>query len=169
MYRSAFACLRADAGLVHLSGLYIMDEFDAASRAGQAGLVSKRLERCYLYGELERLQEQQEKEEEKEEEQGPLGGTATPPHWGPSTTQVHIYFKRIRTTAKKLNLGLVLKLIIYSFMCLLEFYHFLSFDCGINRAFVCFLYPVNCQKWLGTVAVAIREPGLEKHVFMISS
>lgn len=50
----ACMCVRVcvDEGLVLLSGLYIMDESDAASRASQAGLVSKRLERCYFYGEL---------------------------------------------------------------------------------------------------------------------
>lgn len=53
------------------SGLCIMDEFAAASRTGQAGLISKCLERCYLYRELEGLQEQQQ----EEEEQGPLTGT----------------------------------------------------------------------------------------------
>ncbi|KAL7372585.1 hypothetical protein ABVT39_018935 [Epinephelus coioides] len=75
-----------------------MDEFAAASRTGQAGLISKRLERCYLYRELEGLQEQQE--EEEEEEQGPLVGTATPPYRRPSTTQDHVYFERPRSTAK---------------------------------------------------------------------
>ena len=57
-------------GPVHVPGLYIMDEFAAASRTGRAGLISKRLERCYLYRELEGLQEQQEEEEEEEERGG---------------------------------------------------------------------------------------------------
>lgn len=69
---------------VHVSGLYIMDEFAAASRTNQAGLISKRLEHCYLYRELEGLQEQQE-------EQRPLVSTATPPYHCLSTTQVHVY------------------------------------------------------------------------------
>lgn len=58
-----------------------MDEFAAASRTGQAGLISKCLERCYLYRELEGLQEQQQ----EEEEQGPLTGTLAVPkyHTGP--------------------------------------------------------------------------------------
>lgn len=51
-----------------------MDEFAAASRTGRAGLISKCLERCYLYRELEGLQEQQEEEEEDEEQGG--GGAA---------------------------------------------------------------------------------------------
>lgn len=64
------------------SGLCIMDEFAAASRTGQAGLISKCLERCYLYRELEGLQEQQQ-EEEEEEEQGPLTGTLAVPKYHP--------------------------------------------------------------------------------------
>lgn len=48
-----------------------MDEFAAVSRTGQAGLISKCLERCYLYRELEGLQEQQQ----EEEEQGPFIAT----------------------------------------------------------------------------------------------
>ncbi len=89
-------CVCVEEGPVHVSGLYIMDEFAAASRTGQAGLISKRLERCYLYRELERLQEQQQ----EEEEQGLLVGTATPPHRRPDTTQVRVYCERQRTTAK---------------------------------------------------------------------
>lgn len=80
-----------------------MDEFAAASRTGRAGLISKRLERCYLYRELEGLQEQQEEEEEDEEQGGgQLVGTATPPppHRHRSATQVHVYFERVRTAAK---------------------------------------------------------------------
>lgn len=61
------------------SGLCIMDEFAAASRTGQAGLISKCLERCYLYRELEGLQEQQQ----EEEEQGPLTGTLAVPKYHP--------------------------------------------------------------------------------------
>lgn len=41
-----------DEELVLYSGLYIMDEYVAASGVSQAGLVSKRLERCYFYGGL---------------------------------------------------------------------------------------------------------------------
>lgn len=52
-----------------------MDEFAAASRTGRAGLISKCLERCYLYRELEGLQEQQE-EEEEDEAWGGGGGAA---------------------------------------------------------------------------------------------
>lgn len=73
---------------VHVSGFYIMDEFAAASRTDQVGLISKRLEHCYLYRELEGLQEQQEQEEE---EQGLLVGTAPPPYHCLSTTQVSVY------------------------------------------------------------------------------
>lgn len=61
------------------SGLCIMDEFAAASRTGQAGLISKCLEHCYLYRELEGLQEQQQ----EEEEQGPLTGTLAVPKYHP--------------------------------------------------------------------------------------
>lgn len=61
------------------SGLCIMDEFAAASRTGQAGLISKCLVRCYLYRELEGLQEQQQ----EEEEQGPLTGTLAVPKYHP--------------------------------------------------------------------------------------
>lgn len=61
------------------SGLCIMDEFAAASRTGQAGLISKCLERCYLYRELEGLQEQQQ----EEEKQGPLTGTLAVPKYHP--------------------------------------------------------------------------------------
>lgn len=62
---------------MHVSWLYIMDEFAAASRTGRAGLISKRLERCYLYRELEGLQEQQEEEEEDEEQGGGRGGSSS--------------------------------------------------------------------------------------------
>lgn len=80
-------CVYVCRGPVHVSELYIMDEFAAASRSDQAGHISKRLEHCYLYRELEGLQEQQEEEEEQE----PLVGTATPPYHSLSTTQVHVY------------------------------------------------------------------------------
>lgn len=69
-------CVCVEEGPVHVSGLYIMDEFAAVSRTGRAGLISKRLERCYLYRELEGLQEEQQ--EEEEEERGPLGYLPAP-------------------------------------------------------------------------------------------
>lgn len=85
---------------MHVSWLYIMDEFAAASRTGRAGLISKRLERCYLYRELEGLQEQQEEEEEDEEQGGGGSSSARQHHRHRSATQVHVYFERVRTAAK---------------------------------------------------------------------
>lgn len=103
------ASASVDEGLVHLSGLCIMDECDAESRTGRAGLVSKRLERCYLCRGLEGLQEQQEVEEEEN------GGhsSARQRHLtsAPSITQV-LYFERIKPPPKT-KYEVVLRLMIY--------------------------------------------------------